>query len=76
MNRANLTQLEESISKLPLTEQLWLIERLAQHIRYAMAQETPEAQLVAMANDPEIQQELRLIEEEFAVAETDGLEGL
>lgn len=33
-----------------------------------------ESQLAAMANDPEIQNELREIEEEFMVSETNGLE--
>jgi hypothetical protein len=33
-----------------------------------------EAELAAMANDPEIQSELQMIEDEFAVTEADGLE--
>jgi len=32
-----------------------------------------EAQLEAMANDPEIQREIRAIQEEFAITELDGL---
>lgn len=34
------------------------------------------ADLAAMASDPEIQAELRHIEEEFAGTESDGLEGV
>jgi hypothetical protein len=70
-----LSQLEENIYELPLEEQLWLMERLAQNIRNIMAtKQDIEMQLVAMANDPEIQKELQMIEEEFALAEADGLD--
>lgn len=75
MNVATLSRIEESIYQLPLDEQLWLIERLAQRIRNnIVVQSNFEAQLRAMANDPEIRQELQLIEEEFTVTEVDGLE--
>jgi hypothetical protein len=75
MNMTVLSQIEENIYDLSLDEQLWLIERLAQHIRNAMADKTNiGAQLTAMANDPEIQNELQMIAEEFAVTEGDGLE--
>ena len=70
-----LSQLEENIYELSLDEQLWLMARLAQHIRRGIGtKEDTEAQLLAMANDSEIQDELRLIEEEFVTSETDGLE--
>ena len=70
-----LSQLEENIYELPLDEQLRLMERLAQNIRNAMARKQDiEVQLAAMANDPEIQNELQMIAEEFALAESDGLE--
>ena len=36
MNTMVLSQLEENIYELSLDEQLWLIERLAQHIRSSM----------------------------------------
>ena len=77
MNMMVLSQLEENIYELSLEEQLWLIERLAQHIRQAMAvKDNLETQLIAMAHDPEIQDELRTIDAEFAVAEADGLEAV
>ena len=77
MNMMVLSQIEETIYELSLDEQLWLIERLAQHIRNTMAiKHNIETQLMAMANDPEIQNELQMIEEEFAVAEADGLEAV
>ena len=77
MNMMILSQIEEDIYKLSLDEQLWLIERLAQHIRNAVAiKDDFEMQLIAMANDPEIQNELQIIETEFAIAEADGLEAI
>ncbi|MDY6867657.1 MAG: hypothetical protein SVT56_07100 [Chloroflexota bacterium] len=70
-----LSQLEKNIYELPLDDQLRLMERLAQNIRNLMATKSDiEIQLAAMANDPEIQKELRMIEEEFALTEADGLE--
>ena len=75
MNLTALSQIEESIAQLSLAEQLWLIERVAQRLRDTLgAQSTLEQQLVAMAADQEIQQELRRIEEEFAQAAADGLD--
>ena len=71
------SQLEKNIYALSLDEQLWLMERLVQHIRKGASvsvEEDIDAQFTAMANDPEIQNELRLIEEEFAIVETDGLD--
>jgi hypothetical protein len=77
MNMVALSQIEESIYKLSLDEQLWLIERLAQRIRTTGVTLRPlEAQLAAMANDPEIRSELQMINQEFAAAEADGLETL
>jgi hypothetical protein len=75
MNLSALSQIEESIDQLPLAEQLWLIERVAQRIREKLdAQNTFDQQLAAMAADQEMQQELRRIEEEFAHAAADGLD--
>jgi hypothetical protein len=77
MNMMVLSQIEENVYELSLDEQLWLIERLAQHIRNEMVlKDEIETQLMAMANDPEIQNELQMIEEEFVVAEADGLEAI
>lgn len=77
MNSLLLTQIEETIAQLSLSEQLWLIERLAQRLRNEVrAKNDLSVQLAAMADDPEIQNELRLIETEFAITETDGLEAV
>ncbi len=73
-----LTQIEEQISYLPVAEQLTLIERVVHQIRQRSYQadvqtKDVEAQLAAMAADPEIQRELQAIASEFAIAEFDGL---
>lgn len=78
MNASVLSKIEDTFNQLSLTEQLWLIERLIQRIRESMLQKESlfETQLAAMAADPEIQNELQLIEEEFAFAEADGLKNI
>ncbi len=73
-----LERLDADIERLSLTEQLWLMERLARRIR---AQVHPvldgtESDLMAMASDPALQREVRQIEAEFARTETDGLDRL
>lgn len=69
-----LEQIDEHISRLSLSDQLWLVERLIQRIRQNTlnGQNIHENQLAAMAADPEIQRELRAIEREFVVTEADG----
>jgi hypothetical protein len=77
MNTPILSQIEQSINQLSLDEQLWLMEQLAHRIREnTLKQSFWDTQLAAMAADPEIQNELRKIEEEFAFAEADGLEAV
>lgn len=77
MHTSVLAQIEERITQLPVDEQLWLIERVAQRLRESMRkQQAFDAQLVAMAADPDIQHELHQIDEEFAETESDGLETL
>ncbi len=76
MNMPILSEMENSIEKLSLKDQLWLMERLVQRIRASTIQleDQFEADLVAMANDPQIQEELQKISEEFAYADADGLD--
>ena len=78
MKMDTLEQIDNRVAKLPLSDQLWLVERLIRRIRQNTLnrQDTFEDQLVAMAADPEIQHELQVIETEFAVAEADGLENV
>jgi len=71
-----LLELEQSIEKLSLDEQLQLLEHLAARVRRSVQahRPAPEDDLAAMAADPEMQRELRNIEEEFRGTEWDGLE--
>lgn len=76
MPRSTLDRLTDAIDQLPLSDQLLLLERLAQRIRTRVAPSDTGADLVAaMAADPEIRAELRQIEAEFAVTNADGLTG-
>jgi hypothetical protein len=72
MTTATLERIETDIAQLSLTEQLWLMHRI-RHIsqRPLIVQDDD---LVAMAADPAIQQELQHIAAEFAVTEMDGLD--
>lgn len=70
-----LEQIAADIDRLGLSEQLWLIERLAHRIRSrSLPIPTVDSQALAdMANDPAIQRELQAIETEFAGTEPGGL---
>jgi hypothetical protein len=75
MNSTTLARLDMDIKHLSLAEQTWLMERLAQYIRTGtmLQQKILENQLAEMAADPDIQREIRMIEAEFSVTESDGL---
>jgi len=77
MDISTLTRIEADLNQLSLAEQTLLLERLAQLIRKsATAGERDwEAQLTAMADDPQIQQEILRIEADFEAADADGLAG-
>ncbi|MEZ2322278.1 MAG: hypothetical protein ACBR15_25100 [Microcoleus sp.] len=78
-----LVEIERSISSLSIEEQLWLLERIACPVRektyiankLANAKYL-EAEIAEMAKDPDIQVEIAAINQEFIVAEMDGLEAL
>ena len=78
MDQPSLSQIEESFRRLPISEQLGLIERLVHRVHESTLRrnEDLDSQLAAMAADPEIQAENRAIEQEFTVTENDGLQGL
>jgi hypothetical protein len=63
MNALGLTDLERLIEHFSLDEQLLLLERLAARVRRTVGakQHILEADLAAMAADPDIQKELGLI---------------
>ena len=70
-----LNELEENIRRLPLDDQLLLIERVSHRIRTDISDKMDiDAQLSEMAADPEIQKELQEIEQEFTATEQDGLD--
>jgi hypothetical protein len=77
MNSTVVLRLEEEIGRLSFPEQVWLMERLARriHASTVQRQEVLEGQLQTMADDPDIQRELHMIEAEFAGTESDGLAG-
>lgn len=68
-----LEHIAADIDQLSLSEQLLLMEKLAQAIRERASQDARDAALVMMADDPEIQREMHAIADEFAVTEADGL---
>ena len=76
MSNSVLTQLEDGFKQLSTSEQLWLIERLVHHVHEVTAKQSNDVDeaLALMATDPQIQNELRRIEQEFSYAEADGLE--
>jgi hypothetical protein len=76
MSNSIVTLIEDSFNQLSIPEQLWLIERLVHRVHEATLNNRSELdeQLTLMANDPEIQCELRNIEQEFSHADADGLE--
>ncbi|HYP51754.1 MAG TPA: hypothetical protein VEQ34_12495 [Pyrinomonadaceae bacterium] len=75
MNTSALEKIEAEILQLDLNEQLELIEFLARRVRENAQKPSGnlENELSEMANDPEIQRELREIENEFAGTLLDGL---
>ena len=76
MTDSELDRLESAICHLTFTEQVWLMDRLAQKIRdrSARVMSVKDEHLEAMAEDPAIQRELIEIENEFASTEHDGPE--
>lgn len=76
MSEIILSQIEKNILQLPVDEQLLLISRVAEKLRQnAQSEFDFEADLALMADNDEIQAELKSIEHDFAVTELDGLAG-
>jgi uncharacterized protein YicC (UPF0701 family) len=72
---SSVNEIESQFARLPTDSQLSLLERLVHQLRrnFGATQESWEAELSAMAADPQIQEELRRIDSEFGAAEADGL---
>ena len=75
MSNSILSRIEEDINQLSVHDQILLMEHLAHRIRENTTRDisTLDSQLELMANDPDIQRELKQIECEFAGTEMDGL---
>ncbi len=75
MSIGKLGQLETELDALTEDEQWFIFNRLSRRLRNrtAIDRDSFDADLAAMANDPDIQRELRSIEVEFAPALLDGL---
>ena len=82
----NVLEIEQSIRRLSLEEQQWLLTRISQQVQQRITDAGTtdagtkfadasymEEQIREMANDPDIQRELAAIDREFAVTELDGL---
>ncbi len=69
MATKHLLEIEREIHRLSTREKLWLLERIAQQL-----QEPNEDELLAMAEDPEVQAEIGAINQAFALTEMDGLQ--
>lgn len=69
-----LHRLEREIFDLPAADKLWLLAQIAQQLQPPNPKlSSLEQTLIDMANDPQIQQEIAVIDAEFAIAGMDGL---
>ena len=70
------SQIEESFNQLSPSEQSRVIEYLIRRMKERGSRQPAllDSELAAMAVDPDIQAELREIENEFSHADSDGLE--
>ena len=73
MSQSTLAQFEERFSQLPISEQKALLDRLARRVNAHTAGEDEEL-IAQMAADPDVQRELREIEQEFSSTDADGLD--
>jgi hypothetical protein len=75
MAASPVNDIESQFARLPTESQLSLLERLVHHVHQSLKvpQESWEAELSAMAADPQMQKEISRINSEFNAAEADGL---
>jgi hypothetical protein len=69
----HLKELEQSIRSLSIPEESWLLERLTDALHHSQAFSNS---MQLMAQDPQIQAELVLMNQDFSMAEEDGLQDL
>ncbi|HBB96754.1 MAG TPA: hypothetical protein DC054_15350 [Blastocatellia bacterium] len=72
MSQSTLAQFEERFRQLPISEQKALLDRLARRVNAQSAGEDEDL-IAQMAADPDVQRELREIEQEFSSTDADGL---
>ena len=69
-----LQRLEREIFALSTTDKLWLLAQIAQQLQPPTLKiSSLEQTLMEMTNDPQIQQEIAVIDTEFSIAVMDGL---
>jgi hypothetical protein len=69
MNPTILAEIESYVDQLSPTDQLWLLEHVAQRLRKQLATSNNfKQELAAMTADKDIQKELREIDAEFGAA--------
>jgi hypothetical protein len=74
MSQTALSEIEQNIMQLSTGEQLLLISRVAERLRRKVEPNSEfENQLTEMANNTDIQKELKEIEADFRHTEFDGL---
>ena len=75
MSTSTISHLEDQIEQLPLKQQLRLAERFLRRLRIKTADDGSDDfnDLASMAADVDVQRELRVLNQEFAFAEMDGL---
>ncbi|OZH55592.1 hypothetical protein AFK68_03590 [Hydrocoleum sp. CS-953] len=70
-----LLEIEQAINSLSLDEQKWLLNRLTEKIKQKLTQIIAESnidnQIELMANNPDIQREIGLINQELIITEMD-----
>lgn len=78
-----LLEIDRSIRNLSLEEQMWLLESLVKNLRqktntnsFPLNSQDIEKEMAEMANDNDIQTEIHVIDQEFAITQMDGLEKL
>jgi len=73
MKHTVLEAIQSELSRLDESESLWLLEQIARRLRLNVQKSRREAQLMEMAQDPDIQREIAQIETEFSSTLMDGI---
>ena len=75
MNNVLINNIEAQVAQLSIDEQRLLLRRLTHKVREGCNDRAEKKRvMMEMSQDPDIQREIRAINEEFACTEMDGLE--